>query len=132
MPIIVPGWSNACCNSEPAFAAVAPDAVTSCQPTFQSPDLLNLLSKQSAGWPEVSTVQRPCPQIMKSSFDATSNTHHTLWHADAKKLYVDDRSLVSPAFELSLPDQQSSAVFKCMISSTGNGFRKSKGLVFVK
>jgi hypothetical protein len=64
---------------------------------------------------------------MTSSFDATSHSYHILWHADARKLYGNDRSLVSPAFELCW-DQQSTAFFKFMLLAKGNGFAKSRGM----
>jgi len=65
-------------------------------------------------------------QVLESSFNAKSNTIQVLWHADARKLQSNDRSLVSPGFELPCGH------FKLMISAKGNGFAKSRGMGFVK
>lgn len=65
-------------------------------------------------------------QVLESSFDAKSNTSQILWHADTRKLQSNDRSLVSPGFELPCGH------FKLMISAKGNGFAKSRGMGFVK
>lgn len=65
-------------------------------------------------------------QVLESSFIVESSTTQILWHADTRKLSSNDRSLVSPGFELPCGH------FKLMISAKGNGFAKSRGMGFVK
>jgi len=53
------------------------------------------------------------------------------WYADAKKLYENDRSIVSPSIEV--PSQahgyvEKAFVFKLMLCPQGNGFAKSQGI----
>jgi len=77
-------------------------------------------------------LQRSPPQTLKTNFDTTSNTYQIRWHIDARKLYGNDRHVVSPSLYLSLPQSETAAVFKLMVRAKGNGFKKSRGMGFVE
>mmetsp|Transcript_88719 Transcript_88719/g.153546 ORF Transcript_88719/g.153546 Transcript_88719/m.153546 type:complete len:1496 (+) Transcript_88719:65-4552(+) len=140
MPMVVP-LSNFEAG-DPHVPGLAPIA------TQEPSNLLSSQTQESSSWPEVPAEPAhyplsqpqpqenhekhsqnilPQPQSIDVSLDETSNAYNIVWHADAKKLWGNDRCLVSPDVELSLAEHDKKIAFKLMILPDGRGFAKSQG-----
>jgi len=108
---------------------------------------------QSSAWPSppVPTVwmtsqsqssktgNRPQPQTLTCNRDSQNGSYHIHWVVDARKLFGNDKQVVSPAFELCLGSIFSKITFKVMLypkssndARGGAAFKKSHGRGFLQ